>query len=182
LEAPHSNVLEEWLANLIHFITLKVFKNISNSLFSKHQLMFAFFIAVRIGLENGRCNEQEWRSLLTGTSDVNAETPPNRLRDQIPDAMGNELFALSQVEVFRGFQDYVVDNCLGMMKIGNLFTATMGGGVSTCLNLFLRLCTALPLAGLPHRRIHATDPGRPREANLSNAFQDSSPTTPIISS
>jgi dynein heavy chain len=52
-QAPDSNLLEQPLANLIHFITLNMFKNISNRLFFKHQLMFVFLIAVRIGLENG---------------------------------------------------------------------------------------------------------------------------------
>lgn len=187
-QAPHSNVLEERLTNLIDFITLKVFKNISNSLFAKHQLMFAFLIAVRIGLESGALNENEWKFLLTGTVESTEEVPPNKLPDQMTDSMWNELWNLSRLDVFEGFQDYVVSNFKEVSQLGNLFTAEIGGGYNSRLNLFRRLCIARCLQ--PDSLIDGfvqmirDDLGEgfleSEPANIMNAYQDSGPTIPII--
>jgi dynein heavy chain len=74
------------------------------------------------------------------------------------------------------------------MKIGNLFTATIGGGFNARLHLFRRLCNARCLQ--PDSIIDGftqlirDDLGEAflesETATLPNAFQDSVPTTPII--
>ncbi|KAK8888171.1 hypothetical protein M9Y10_039235 [Tritrichomonas musculus] len=187
-QAPHSGILEERLHNLIEFITLKVFKNISNSLFAKHQLMFAFLIAVKIGLESGTYNENEWKFLLTGTADTTEEIPPNGNPEQIPDSMWTELFYLSRLDVFQGFQEYVIQNIKQIQKIRDLFNDDIGGEFNDKLNLFRRLCIARCLR--PDALIDGfvqmirDDLGpeflESEPANIMNAFQDSGPTTPII--
>jgi len=186
--APHSPILEERLKNLIDYITLKVFKNISNSLFAKHQLMCAFMIASRIGLDSGSISENEWKFLLTGTSDSTSEVPANRLPDSISDATWSELFHMSQLEVFDGFYNYVADNFNDINTIPDIYHSPIGGGYQQRLNLFRRLCIARclrPDTLVDGFTIMIQESLGPEflvcePANINQAFQDSSSTIPIV--
>lgn len=186
--APHSAVLEERLNNLIDYITLKVFKNVSNSLFAKHQLMFAFLISARVGIDMGSISEAEWKFLLTGTADSTDEPPPNKIPDHISDATWGELFNLSQLDMFQGFNDYVADNWSEISNVKDWLTAEVGGGYQQKLNLFRRLCVARCL--MPDTLVNGftkmiseslsdeylvIEPG-----NITQAFADAGPLTPII--
>ncbi|EAY20602.1 Dynein heavy chain family protein [Trichomonas vaginalis G3] len=186
--APHSAVLEERIANLIQYITLKVFKNISNSLFAKHQLMFAFLIAARIKLDKGDITENEWKFLLTGTTETTQEPPPNKVPESITDATWAELFNLSQIEVFDGFDNYVAEHVQDVLKIENFFEDPIGGSYDERMNLFRRLCIARCLR--PDTLVDGftkmirEDLGDEylvvEPSNISQAYADAGPTTPII--
>jgi dynein heavy chain len=92
------------------------------------------------------------------------------------------------LDAFQGFHDFVAENYMEISKIDDLFTATIGGGYNAKLTLFRRLLIARCLQ--PDSLIDGftqmirDDLGEAflesEPANLTNAFQDSGPTTPII--
>jgi dynein heavy chain len=184
--APKSAVLEERLKHLIDYITLKVFKNVSNSLFGKHQLMFAFLIAVRIALEEGVFTETEWTFLLTGTAG-NAEIPANTMSELIPDSMWAELFNLSELAALKGFHAFACEHWAEVRKIEDIFRGELGGDYNG-LSLFQRLLVARALQPdalidgfrLVVERTLGLDFLESEPANINNAYQDSGPTTPIV--
>lgn len=60
--------IQERIMNVNAHFTFSLYSNVCRSLFEKNKLQFAFMLCVRILLDQGTVDPQEWMFLLSGGS------------------------------------------------------------------------------------------------------------------
>ncbi|XP_076985169.1 dynein axonemal heavy chain 1 isoform X1 [Tamandua tetradactyla] len=181
--------LKKRIANINRYLTYSLYSNVCRSLFEKHKLMFAFLLCVRIMMNEGKINQNEWRYLLSGGS-VQVVTK-NPAVDWLSDRAWRDILALSNLPTFSDFaQDFVKH----LSKFRNIFDSPephrepLPSIWDQYLDQFQKLLVLRCLRGdkvtnamqdfvatnLEPRFIE------PQTANLPLVFKDSNSTTPLV--
>ncbi|NXD64149.1 DYH1 protein, partial [Eolophus roseicapillus] len=103
-----SDILKERILNINNYITFSLYSNVCRSLFEKHKLMFAFLVCVRILMNDGQIDMEEWRYLLSGG--VIKEMKENPAPAWLYERVWGDILALSSLKNFSSFANDFVDN------------------------------------------------------------------------
>uniref|UniRef100_A0A663EW23 Dynein axonemal heavy chain 1 n=1 Tax=Aquila chrysaetos chrysaetos TaxID=223781 RepID=A0A663EW23_AQUCH len=113
--SERADTLKDRIVNINNYITFSLYSNVCRSLFEKHKLMFAFLVCVRILMNDGQIDMDEWRYLLSGgTIKEKRENPaPAWLYER---AWG-DILALSSLKNFSGFANDFAANLVAFRAI-----------------------------------------------------------------
>ncbi|XP_009915551.2 dynein axonemal heavy chain 1 [Haliaeetus albicilla] len=113
--SERADTLKDRIMNINNYITFSLYSNVCRSLFEKHKLMFAFLVCVRILMNDGQIDMDEWRYLLSGgTIKEKRENPaPAWLYER---AWG-DILALSSLKNFSGFANDFAANLVAFRAI-----------------------------------------------------------------
>ncbi|XP_062056155.1 dynein axonemal heavy chain 1 [Lepus europaeus] len=181
--------LKKRIANINRYLTYNLYSNVCRSLFEKHKLMFAFLLCVRIMMNEGKIDQNEWHYLLSGGS-IQMMTQ-NPAPDWLSDRAWRDILALSNLPTFSSFSSDFVRH---LSEFRVLFDSLephrepLPGIWDRNLDQFQKLLVLRCLRGdkvtnamqdfvatnLEPRFIE------PQTANLSAVFKDSNSTTPLI--
>ena len=99
------------IAKLKEYFTFSFYNNVCRSLFERHKLMFSFFLCFSIIKEDGKVDDMEFRSLLTGATLTVTPTVPNPASDWLTEQTWNELsFLATTLPNFAGFDTHIAEN------------------------------------------------------------------------
>ncbi|XP_040850525.1 dynein heavy chain 1, axonemal [Ochotona curzoniae] len=181
--------LKKRIANINRYLTYSLYSNVCRSLFEKHKLMFAFLLCVRIMMNEGKINQNEWRYLLSGGS-IQIVTQ-NPAPDWLSDRAWRDILALSDLPAFSSFSSDFVKHLAEFRVIFDSLEPhreALPGIWDQNLDQFQKLLVLRCLRGdkvtnamqdfvatnLEPRFIE------PQTANLSAVFKDSNSSTPLI--
>ncbi|XP_075795609.1 dynein axonemal heavy chain 1 isoform X2 [Pelodiscus sinensis] len=187
--SERADTLKKRIVNINNYLTFSLYCNVCRSLFEKHKLMFAFLLCVRIMMNEGKINMDEWRYLLSGgTVKTMRENPaPEWLYER---AWG-DILALTNLRNFSSFADDFVDNVEGFRAIfdsAEPHREPLPGKWDSQLDSFQKLLPLRCLRGdkvtnamqdfvalnLDQRFIE------PQTSDLTAVFRESASTTPLI--
>uniref|UniRef100_A0A8C8E5I8 Dynein heavy chain n=1 Tax=Otus sunia TaxID=257818 RepID=A0A8C8E5I8_9STRI len=106
--SERADTLKDRIVNINNYITFSLYSNVCRSLFSKHKLMFAFLVCIRILMNDGRIDMDEWQYLLSGGTikEMRENPAPAWLYER---AWG-DILALSSLKNFSDFANDFVAN------------------------------------------------------------------------
>uniref|UniRef100_A0A8C5T8B7 Dynein axonemal heavy chain 1 n=1 Tax=Malurus cyaneus samueli TaxID=2593467 RepID=A0A8C5T8B7_9PASS len=184
-----AEVLSERVENINNYITFSLYCNVCRSLFEKHKLMFAFLVSVRILMNEGQINMDEWRYLLSGGAikEMKDNPAPSWLNER---AWG-DILALSCLKNFSNFDNDFAANLEGFRTIFDSpspHRELLPGKWEDGLDAFQKLLVLRCLRGdkitnamqdfvvlkLDQRFIE------PQTTDLSVVFKDSTALTPLV--
>ncbi|NWW95122.1 DYH1 protein, partial [Rhynochetos jubatus] len=113
--SERADTLKDRIMNINNYITFSLYSNVCRSLFEKHKLMFAFLVCVRILMNDGRIDLDEWRYLLSGGTikEMRENPAPAWLYER---AWG-DILALSSLKNFSGFAKDFAANLVAFKAI-----------------------------------------------------------------
>ena len=206
-KAEQSDDLSVRIKNINNYFTFSLYSNVCRSLFERHKLLFSFLVCARILMNENKIDLGEWRYFLSGAASI-PEPQPNVASSWLSDRTWQDILSLQLLpslsefvptfgqhldawhRIFDSnephrepfpepwatkldsFQKMLVLRCLRFDKVLEC---------SLIFFFILMLLTQLPLMmqdfvahQIGERFIE------PQTAQLSVAFADSSPTTPLI--
>lgn len=190
-EAEKSEDIGERGKTLNSYFTYSVYVNVCRSLFEKHKLTFSFMMLVKILQNAGRIDPAEWRYLLAGPTTTSFDTPKPAKAEWLTDQMWAELWNVSQLTNFKGFQDEVanhLDHYREMFDSNEAHKHPLTDIWQDSLDLFQRLLILRCLR--PDKCINGVQDFisaelgpefiEPPPFDLSACYREASPTTPLI--
>uniref|UniRef100_A0A8C3TD43 Dynein heavy chain n=1 Tax=Chelydra serpentina TaxID=8475 RepID=A0A8C3TD43_CHESE len=187
--SERADTLKKRIVNINNYLTFSLYCNVCRSLFEKHKLMFGFLLCVRIMMNEGKINMDEWRYLLSGGAvKMMRENPaPEWLYER---AWG-DILALTNLKNFSSFVDDFVDNIREFRAIfdsAEPHREPLPGKWDSELDSFQKLLPLRCLRGdkvtnamqdfvamnLEQRFIE------PQTSDLTAVFKESTSTTPLI--
>ncbi|CAD8076520.1 unnamed protein product [Paramecium sonneborni] len=84
------------IATLLVNITEIIYQNICRGLFNQHKLIFSFFMAVKIQLNDKEISQQEWNYFIKGAN-LTVQPPPMPNTVKLSPQLWNELYQLTNV-------------------------------------------------------------------------------------
>eukprot|EP00767_Chilomastix_cuspidata_P003879 gnl/Chilomastix_cuspidata/4008.p1 GENE.gnl/Chilomastix_cuspidata/4008~~gnl/Chilomastix_cuspidata/4008.p1 ORF type:complete len:4809 (-),score=800.22 gnl/Chilomastix_cuspidata/4008:14-12793(-) len=191
-QSPTSEDLEERIEALNDYHTYAVYKYCCRGLFTRHKLLFSFQMCVKILMEDGKIDPEEYGFLLRGGVILDkSEQPSNPAPEWLPDSSWDDITALDRLPNFTN----LIPQFEGRLKEWKKFyvsekpeTLPLVGELESNSNDLQRMIFIRCLR--PDRISHAVsnfvsnslgprfiDPPQP---DLTSAMADSSPSTPII--
>ncbi|KAM9758655.1 dynein axonemal heavy chain 1 [Menidia menidia] len=184
-----AETVEKRITNINDFFTFSLYSSVCQVLFDKHRLMFAFFLCARILMSENKIDPAEWQYLLCGG--VPVEELPNPAEDWVSEQAWQEILGLSSLENFNKLAETFIEHVHGFKKIfdsAQPHREPLPGEWNSRLDSFQKLLILRCLradylvqglqdfvsAHLGQRFIE------PQTSDLSVAFKESSPVTPII--
>ncbi|XP_053154302.1 dynein axonemal heavy chain 1 isoform X2 [Hemicordylus capensis] len=187
--SERADTLKKRIVNINKYLTFSLYSNVCRSLFEKHKLMFAFLVCIRIMMNEGRIDMDEWRYLISGGAvKVMRENPaPVWLYERA----WNDILALSNLYNFSSFADDFVSNLYAFRKIfdsAEPHREPLPGKWDSILDPFQKLLVLRCLRGdkvtNAMQDFVSENLGQsfiePQTANLSLVFKESASTTPLI--
>lgn len=182
-EAPHPTDVTQMIASFQHAIGVKFFQCVSYSLFSKHKLLFAFLVTVRVLLFQEKITQSELAFLLNPTIEKTEKTVK-----WLPDASWD--LANSLVNASNSFND-LIHSLQNKEDIWRDYLAKSEAenvdppmGTTPWEHLLIlrvfhfdRVCSGIRLF---ISRTLGKEFVDPPPLNLKNIFAESSPLTPLI--
>nr|XP_021152153.1 dynein heavy chain 1, axonemal [Columba livia] len=184
-----ADAVKDRIENINNYVTFSLYSNVCRSLFEKHKLMFAFLVCVRILMNDGQIDMEEWRYLLSGGTikEMQENPAPGWLNER---AWGN-ILALSNLKNFSSFADDFAANLAAFRAIFDSLKPhrqPLPGKWETELDAFQKLLVLRCLRGdkvtnamqdfvalkLDRRFIE------PQTSDLSVVFKESTATTPLV--
>ncbi|XP_054992649.1 dynein axonemal heavy chain 1 [Sorex araneus] len=182
--------LKKRIANINRYLTFSLYSNVCRSLFEKHKLMFAFLLCVRIMMNEGKINKNEWRYLLSG-GPIQDDAMENPAPSWLSDRNWRDIVALSNLPTFASLSTDFVKHLSEFQVIFDSpepHREPLPGIWDQYLDQFQKLLVLRCLRGdkvtnamqdfvssnLEPRFIE------PQTANLSVVFKDSNAATPLI--
>jgi dynein heavy chain len=109
--ATRSDVLEERLTILLNDITSSMYTNVCRGLFEQHKLLYAFTIAVMIGIDKKDIKKDWWNAFLVGIGkcERDAEKCPTP-QPWISNNMWTDTLRLDYLDGLEGFSDSFLKN------------------------------------------------------------------------
>ncbi|EMP33877.1 Dynein heavy chain 1, axonemal [Chelonia mydas] len=187
--SERADTLKKRIVNINNYLTFSLYSNVCRSLFEKHKLMFAFLLCVRIMMNEGKINMDEWRYLLSGGAIKTMRENP--APEWLYERAWGDILALSNLKNFSSFMDDFVDN---IQEFRAIFDSTephrepLPGKWDSELDSFQKLLPLRCLRGdkvtnamqdfvamnLDQRFIE------PQTSDLTAVFKESNSTTPLI--
>ncbi|XP_026529026.1 dynein heavy chain 1, axonemal [Notechis scutatus] len=187
--SERADTLKKRIANINKYLTFSLYSNVCRSLFEKHKLMFAFLVCIRIMMNEGKIDMEEWRYLISGgTIKIMRDNPaPAWLYERA----WNDILALTNLHNFSTFADDFVANLSGFRTIfdsAEPHREPLPGIWDSTLDSFQKLLVLRCLRGdkvtNAMQDFVAANLGQsfiePQTANLSVVFKESTSTTPLI--
>ncbi|KAG8128294.1 hypothetical protein E2320_015160, partial [Naja naja] len=187
--SERADTLKKRIANINKYLTFSLYSNVCRSLFEKHKLMFAFLVCIRIMMNEGKIDMEEWRYLISGgTVKIMRDNPaPAWLYERA----WNDILALTNLHNFSTFADDFVANLSGFRTIfdsAEPHREPLPGIWDSTLDSFQKLLVLRCLRGdkvtNAMQDFVAANLGQsfiePQTANLSVVFKESTSTTPLI--
>ncbi|NXR16043.1 DYH1 protein, partial [Semnornis frantzii] len=114
-KSERADTLKDRIMNINNYITFSLYSKVCRSLFEKHKLMFAFLVCIRIMMNDGLINMDEWQYLLSGGTikEMRENPAPSWLYQR---AWG-DILALSSLKNFSGFDSDFVANLVAFRDI-----------------------------------------------------------------
>ncbi|XP_029455356.1 dynein heavy chain 1, axonemal [Rhinatrema bivittatum] len=187
--SERAETVEKRILNINVYFTFSLYCNVCRSLFEKHKLMFAFLLCVRIMMNMGKINMDEWRYLLSGGTLLTMRDNP--ATEWLPERAWRDILALTNLENFSSFAD---DFVLDLQEFRNIFDSSephrepLPGTWDDKLDAFQKLLVLRCLRGdkvtNAMQDFVSANLGQkfiePQTSDLSVVFKDSNPTTPLI--
>ncbi|XP_042305771.1 dynein axonemal heavy chain 1 isoform X2 [Sceloporus undulatus] len=187
--SERADTLKKRIANINKYLTFSLYSNVCRSLFEKHKLMFAFLVCIRIMMNEGKIDMDEWRYLISGGAvKIMQDNPaPTWLYERA----WNDILALTNLPNFSQFANDFVSNLYAFRKIfdsAEPHREPLPGIWNTKLDSFQKLLVLRCLRGdkvtNAMQDFVAANLGQsfiePQTANLSVVFKESAATTPLI--
>uniref|UniRef100_A0ABM5FKF8 Dynein axonemal heavy chain 1 isoform X2 n=1 Tax=Pogona vitticeps TaxID=103695 RepID=A0ABM5FKF8_9SAUR len=187
--SERADTLKKRIANINKYLTFSLYSNVCRSLFEKHKLMFAFLVCIRIMMNEGKVDMDEWRYLISGGAvKIMRDNPaPEWLYERA----WNDILALSNLNNFSRFSDDFVGNLPSFRAIfdsAEPHREPLPGIWNNKLDSFQKLLVLRCLRGdkvtNAMQDFVAANLGQsfiePQTANLSVVFKESAATTPLI--
>lgn len=101
-----------------HF-TLNLYENVCRSLFEKHKLLFSYILTIKILFGYNEMDAEEWRYYLAGpTGEIEiAKNPTDWLGELEWAEVYKQLFCMTKLPCFKGFDSYFIQNNKAFQKI-----------------------------------------------------------------
>uniref|UniRef100_A0A8C3HT11 Dynein axonemal heavy chain 1 n=1 Tax=Chrysemys picta bellii TaxID=8478 RepID=A0A8C3HT11_CHRPI len=187
--SERADTLKKRIVNINKYLTFSLYSNVCRSLFEKHKLMFAFLLCVRIMMNEGKINMDEWRYLLSGGAIKTMRENP--APEWLYERAWGDILALTNLKSFSSFADDFIDN---IQEFRAIFDSTephrepLPGKWDSTLDSFQKLLPLRCLRGdkvtnamqdfvamnLDQRFIE------PQTSDLTAVFKESTSTTPLI--
>ncbi|XP_078000357.1 dynein axonemal heavy chain 1-like isoform X2 [Glandiceps talaboti] len=203
--SERADKVEERIKHINDYFTFSLYSNVCRSLFEKHKLMFAFLVSIRILMNEGKINMDEWRFLLGGGTST-PEDLPNPASDWLSERSWKDMLTLSGLreivkkgddgqsakpQVFGNFAREFKDHLEGFKRIFDSLDPhrePMPGHWNEDLDDFQKVvalrCIRADKVTNAMQDYVANNLGQrfiePQTADLAIAFKDSSSTTPLI--
>ncbi|KAH1168316.1 dynein axonemal heavy chain 1 [Mauremys mutica] len=187
--SERADTLKKRIVNINNYLTFSLYSNVCRSLFEKHKLMFAFLLCVRIMMNEGKINMDEWRYLLSGGAIKTMRENP--APEWLYERAWGDILALTNLKNFSSFADDFVDNIQEFRAIfdsAEPHREPLPGKWDSTLDSFQKLLPLRCLRGdkvtnamqdfvamnLDQRFIE------PQTSDLTAVFKESTSTTPLI--
>ncbi|XP_054832932.1 dynein axonemal heavy chain 1 [Eublepharis macularius] len=187
--SERADTLKKRIANINKYLTFSLYSNVCRSLFEKHKLMFAFLVGIRILMNEGKINMEEWRYLLSGGAVKTSRENP--APEWLNERAWNDILALNNLEHFSRFADDFLANLNAFRAIFDSVEPhrePLPGIWNSKLDTFQKLLVLRCLRGdkvtNAMQDFVAAHLGQnfiePQTANLTLVFKESASTTPLI--
>ncbi|XP_069500104.1 dynein axonemal heavy chain 1 [Ambystoma mexicanum] len=189
MNSERAETVERRIENINNYFTFSLYSNVCRSLFEKHKLMFAFLLCIRIMMNQGIINLDEWRYLLSGgTIQTIKENPgPGWLSERA----WRDILALDNLKNFSGFVQHFVANLNAFKMIfdsAEPHREPLPGEWNDKLDSFQKLLVLRCLRGdtvtNAMQDFVSTRLGQrfiePQTSDLSEVYKDSTPIIPLI--
>ncbi|KAL3318377.1 Dynein heavy chain 1, axonemal [Cichlidogyrus casuarinus] len=188
--AEKGETLPKRVENINNNFTFRLYSNVCRSLFEKHKLLFAFLVTIRILMNDGKVNMDEWRFLLAGATGA-AEELANPAPEWITDRIWGDFLSLSLLPAFASTPS-IIGKSLDRMK--EIFDSlephreplpcAWEEHLDSFQKLLILRCLRSDKLTNAMQDFVAAHLGQvfiePQTTSLSEVFKDSSPTTPLI--
>ncbi|XP_050760847.1 dynein axonemal heavy chain 1 [Gymnogyps californianus] len=187
--SERADILKDRIVNINNYITFSLYSNVCRSLFEKHKLMFAFLVCIRILMNDGQIDMDEWRYLLSGGTikEMRENPAPAWLYER---AWG-DILALSSLKNFSGFASDFAANLVAFRAIFDSpkpHRQPLPGKWEVELDAFQKLLVLRCLRGdkitNAMQDFVALNLDRhfiePQTTDLSVVFRESTATTPLV--
>ncbi len=191
--SPKSNEADQRIKFLNDHFTQNLYDNVCRSLFEKHKLLFSFILTVKILFGYKELDAEEWRYYLAGPSgEIEiAKNPTDWLGELEWAEVYKQLFCMSKLPVFKGFDTYFIQNNKHFQKIFDSLephNMPIPGDWNKKLNSFQKMIVLKSIRPdkmtLAVQNFIVEKLGRefiePPTFNLAKSFKDSSVTIPLI--
>ncbi|XP_069062696.1 dynein axonemal heavy chain 1 [Pleurodeles waltl] len=189
MNSERAETVENRIENINKYFTFSLYSNVCRSLFEKHKLMFAFLLCIRIMMNQGKIDLDEWRYLLSGgTIETIQENPaPQWLSERA----WRDILALDILKNFSGFVHHFVLHLDGFKTIfdsAEPHREPLPGEWNNKLDAFQKLLVLRCLRGdkvtNAMQDFVASNLGQrfiePQTSDLSEVYKDSTPVIPLI--
>ncbi|TPX54258.1 hypothetical protein SeMB42_g00367 [Synchytrium endobioticum] len=109
----HSEKVEDVaqrVVNINEYFTFSLFSNVCRSLFERHKLMFSFLLSIRILMNDGMIDMDEWRYLLAGGLSGSDQQRMNPVSDWLSASAWSQILMLSSLPNFSGIESSFTTN------------------------------------------------------------------------
>ena len=188
-DAEKSKDVPTRLTHIREHFTFFIFKNVCQSLFERHKLLFGFIMSTRIQIQYGDLEKGDLRFLLTGG--VGMENPNKNPTSWLADKGWDELCRLDEIEPFSGIKAHFEGN-VELYKViydaAEPHEESLPGDYQTKLKLFQRICVLRcirPDKVVPAVTTYVTEAlGKkfvePQPFNIGPIYEESSPGVPLL--
>eukprot|EP00912_Choanoflagellata_sp_UC4_P002386 UC4_evm3s1504 len=189
-KSENSDDIEERIKNINDYFTFSLYSNVCRSLFEKDKLLFSFFMCVKIMMEQGKINNDEWMFLISGSALV-PEDKENPAPEWMSDRTWLEFRQISSLPTFSEFPSDVPNILEDLKRIFDstsphreTFPERWDKELDPFQKLLVMKCLRPDMLSLMIQDFVASNIGQkfiePQAFDLSAAFADSSCTTPLV--
>ena len=186
-----SDIVETRISNLNEFFTFSLFSNVCRSLFEKHKLLFSFLLTIRILMNDGKIDPDEYKFLLTGTASGGEKSIPNPAPDWLASQSWAEFLTLSTLPDFAGLENNFSEVSEEFKKIFDdahphkyPLPGKWNFGLSQFQKILVLRCLRSDRVTSGIQDFVSNQLGErfvePQTSDLSALFKESYPTTPLI--
>uniref|UniRef100_A0A4W3IMR6 Dynein axonemal heavy chain 1 n=1 Tax=Callorhinchus milii TaxID=7868 RepID=A0A4W3IMR6_CALMI len=187
--SEQADTVEKRIHLINEYFTFSLYCNVCRSLFEKHKLMFAFLVCVRIMMNEGKIDMEEWRFLLTGGSIE--KTGPNPASSWLSQRAWREIQTLGNLQIFSDFPSEFQNNLQEFQFLFDsiephrmLLPGVLGSRLDAFQRLLVLRCLRADKVTNGMQDFVALNLGQkfiePQASELSSMFKESGPAVPLV--
>ncbi|XP_065685160.1 dynein axonemal heavy chain 1 isoform X1 [Hydra vulgaris] len=188
--AARADTISQRVQNINNFFTFSLYSNVCRSLFEKHKLLFSFLLSIRILMNKGQINLDEWSFFLTGGIGI-SELLPNPAVEWLSERAWKGILSLRNLPQF---SEFFTDFCENLNEFKRVFDSNQPhrevlplqweNRLDAFQKLLVLRCICADKLTNGMQDFVALHLGQrfiePQNSDLAQLFKDSSPTTPLI--